>query len=97
MGKQDIYDEGSGNVHKNYNYSIPQNRQNLDDLTKVSCKIKLPSANFNLYLFQKILLLLKRMMNIYTRYAMFMELLMYQNPSKSILIHMVVMHLKNYP
>jgi hypothetical protein len=56
MGKQDIYDEGSGNVHKNYNYSIPQNRQNLDDLTKVSCKIKLPSANFNLYLFQKILL-----------------------------------------
>lgn len=55
IGKQDFYDEGSGNVHRNYNYAVPQNRQNLDDLTKVSCKITLPSANYNLYLFQKIL------------------------------------------
>jgi len=57
LGKQDIYDEGGGNVHKNYNYAISQNRQNLDDLVKVSCKITLPSANFNLYLFQKIQLI----------------------------------------
>lgn len=55
IGKQDFYDEGSGNVHKNYNYAIPQNRQNLDDLTKISCKITLPNCNYNLYLFQKIL------------------------------------------
>jgi len=51
LGKQDNY-----NVHDNYNYSVSQNRQNLDDLTKISCKIKLPSCNYNLYLFQKILL-----------------------------------------
>lgn len=56
VGKQDIYDEGDGNVHENYNYAISQNRQNLDDLTKISCKISLPNPNFNLYLFQKIFL-----------------------------------------
>ncbi len=56
IGKQDLYDEGDGNVHENYNYAIAQNRQNLDDLTKISCKIILPNSNFNLYLFQKIFL-----------------------------------------
>lgn len=54
LGKQDIFsDDGSGNVHKNYNYSIVQNRQNLDNITKISCKITLPTPNFNLYIYQK--------------------------------------------
>lgn len=54
VGKFDLFDNGKGNVHKNFNYSIPQNRQNLDDITKVSCVLKLPSNNFNLYVYQKI-------------------------------------------
>jgi predicted chitinase len=54
IGKQDTWDDGQGNVHKNYNYAVPQNRQNLDDITKVSCKMLLPNLNFNLYVFQKI-------------------------------------------
>lgn len=54
LGKQDIFsDDGSGNVHKNYNYSIVQNRQNLDNITKISCSILLPTPNFNLYIYQK--------------------------------------------
>jgi len=54
IGKQDTWNEGEGNVHKNYNYAVPQNRQNLDDITKISCKMLLPNLNFNLYVFQKI-------------------------------------------
>jgi LAS superfamily LD-carboxypeptidase LdcB len=54
IGKLDSFDDGKGNVHKNYNYSIPQNRQNLDDITKVSCVLTLPSNNFNLYVYQKV-------------------------------------------
>ena len=49
LGKLDMFNEGEGNMHKNYNYSIPQNRQNLDDITKVSAKLVLPNLNFNLY------------------------------------------------
>jgi putative chitinase len=54
VGKFDLFDNGEGNVHKNFNYSIPQNRQNLDDITKISCILTLPSNNFNLYVYQKI-------------------------------------------
>jgi predicted chitinase/LAS superfamily LD-carboxypeptidase LdcB len=54
VGKLDMFEDGKGNVHKNYNYSISQNRQNLDDITKVHCILTLPSNNFNLYVYQKI-------------------------------------------
>jgi len=54
VGKQDIFNEGEGNVHKNYNYSVSQNRQNLDDITKLSAKMYLPNTNFNIYIYQKI-------------------------------------------
>jgi putative chitinase len=54
IGKQDMYDDGKGNVHKNYNYSVSQNRINLDDITKISCKLHLPNNNYNLYIYQKI-------------------------------------------
>ena len=53
-GKIDSFDDGQGNVHKNYNYSISQNKQNLDDITKFTCKFYLPSPNYNLYVYQKI-------------------------------------------
>lgn len=49
MGKIDM-----DNAHKNYNYSVVQNRMNLDDLVKISIDIELPNPNFNLYKFQKI-------------------------------------------
>lgn len=42
------------NVHKNYNYAVTQNRINLDTLNKIALNIKLPTANFNLYKFQKV-------------------------------------------
>ncbi len=54
VGKLDMFEDGKGNVHKNYNYSISQNRQNLDDITKISCILTLPSNNYNLYVYQKI-------------------------------------------
>jgi len=45
------------NSHKNYNYSITQNKQNLDDLCKIYCELELPNPNFNLYKFLKIKIL----------------------------------------
>jgi hypothetical protein len=55
LGKLDRFeDDGSGNAHLNYNYSYVQNNQNLEDLTKISATFKLPTANYNLYKFQKI-------------------------------------------
>ena len=42
------------NVHKNYNYSITQNRINLDTLNKIVLNVKIPNANYNLYKFQKV-------------------------------------------
>ena len=53
-GKIDSFEDGQGNVHKNYNYSISQNRQNLDDIAKFSAKFYLPNPNHNLYLYQKV-------------------------------------------
>lgn len=53
LGKLDTFEDGQGNVHKNFNYSLTLNRQNLDDLTKVSCVLKMPSPNYNLYVYQK--------------------------------------------
>jgi hypothetical protein len=49
MGKIDM-----DNSHKNFNYSVVQNRLNLDELVKISIDIELPNPNFNLYKFQKI-------------------------------------------
>ena len=49
MGKLDM-----DNSHKNFNYSVVQNRMNLDELVKISIDIELPNPNFNLYKFQKI-------------------------------------------
>lgn len=49
MGKID-----PDNSHSNFNYSVVQNRQNLDDLVKISAEVFMPNLNFNLYKFQKI-------------------------------------------
>ena len=55
VGKIDKFeDDGSGNAHSNYNYALIQNRRNLEDISKVSMKIKLSTPNFNLYIYQKV-------------------------------------------
>jgi len=46
------------NSHVNYNYSSVHNSQNIEDLQKIGIKITLPNPNYNLYRFQKVLLLI---------------------------------------
>jgi hypothetical protein len=42
------------NVHKNYNYSITQNKINFDNLNKIRMVVNLPNPNYNIYLYQKV-------------------------------------------
>lgn len=42
------------NMHKNYNYSVVQNKQNIEDVQKIGIKLNMTSPNFNLYRFQKV-------------------------------------------
>lgn len=44
----------SANMHKNYNYSIVQNEQNIEDIQKIGIRLNMTSPNFNLYRFQKV-------------------------------------------
>jgi len=46
------------NAHTNYNYSYVHNSQNIDDLQKIGIKLTLPNPNYNLYRFQKVILLI---------------------------------------
>lgn len=46
------------NTHTNYNYSYVHNSQNIDDLQKIGIKLTLPNPNYNLYRFQKVVLLI---------------------------------------
>lgn len=46
------------NAHINYNYSYVHNSQNIDDLQKIGIKLTLPNPNYNLYRFQKVVLLI---------------------------------------
>ena len=48
----------SDNVHINYNYANVQNDRNIYDIQKIGMEIELLSPNFNIYKFQKILVLL---------------------------------------
>lgn len=59
VGKIDKFeDDGSGNAHSNYNYSLIQNRLNVDELIKLSIEITLPNPNFNLYIMEKVFIAL---------------------------------------
>ncbi len=42
------------NVHENYQYSVEQNRRNLENLDNISIDMTLPQPNFNIYLYQKV-------------------------------------------
>jgi LAS superfamily LD-carboxypeptidase LdcB len=46
------------NAHINYNYSYVHNSQNIDDLQKIGIKLTLPNPNYNLYRFQKVVVLI---------------------------------------
>lgn len=45
------------NVHKNYHYAVIQNRINYYELSKIGLLIDLPSPNFNIYKYQKIIVI----------------------------------------
>jgi putative chitinase len=57
VGKLDKFDD-EGNAHSNFNYSLIQNQINIDEISKISIDIKLPTPNFNVYILQKIYLAL---------------------------------------
>jgi hypothetical protein len=42
------------NAHKNYLYSVDQNKRNLENLVNIQIDMSLPQPNFNLYKFQKV-------------------------------------------
>ena len=44
----------TSNVHKNWAYSVDQNKRNLTNLSNITLQADLPSPNYNLYKFQKI-------------------------------------------
>ena len=55
IGKLDKFeDDGSGNAHPNFNYSVIQNEINIDEISKISMDITMPNPNYNLYIFQKV-------------------------------------------
>jgi predicted chitinase/LAS superfamily LD-carboxypeptidase LdcB len=54
MGKIEPYDEGLGNMHKNFNYTQIQNKENLNEISKIILNVSLPVPNYNLYKYQKI-------------------------------------------
>ena len=54
------------NVHKNYYYSIVQNKVNLDNMVRISVDLELPNSNFNLYKFQKVNIVFVNMKNTVT-------------------------------
>ena len=57
VGKLDKFDD-EGNAHSNFNYSLIQNQINIDEISKISIDIKIPTPNFNVYILQKIYLAL---------------------------------------
>lgn len=42
------------NVHKNYAYSLVQNKLNLDNITKISMDLTIPNLNWSIYRYQKV-------------------------------------------
>lgn len=54
MGRQDVGEEGLGNVHSNYIFSQLHNRRNLDELEKIKLEVTLPTFNPSLYRYLKI-------------------------------------------
>ena len=54
VGKLDKFND-EGNAHDNFNYSLIQNQINIDEISKISIEINLPSPNYNLYILEKTL------------------------------------------
>jgi hypothetical protein len=54
VGKMEPFDDGEGNMHENYHYSIIQNEINLTELTKIQLNAKLKTPNYNLFITQKV-------------------------------------------
>ena len=54
MGRQNVGEDGLGNVHSNYVFSKIHNKQNLMEVDKMKIRVTLPSFNPSIYKFQKI-------------------------------------------
>jgi LAS superfamily LD-carboxypeptidase LdcB len=54
VGKIEVFGDGEGNAHTNFNYSLIQNEINLKELTKIQLEAKLKNPNFNLFITQKV-------------------------------------------
>jgi len=57
-GKYEPFNDGEGNVHNNFNYSPIQNEININEMSKIELNIDIPNPNFNIYLTQKVKVLL---------------------------------------
>ena len=54
MGRQDVGEDGLGNVHSSYIFAKLNNRRNIDETQKIKLEVILESFNPSLYRFQKI-------------------------------------------
>jgi hypothetical protein len=54
MGRQNVGEDGLGNVHSNYVFSKIHNSQNNMEIEKMKVRVTLPSFNPSIYKFQKI-------------------------------------------
>ena len=54
IGRQDVGEDGLGNVHPNYIFAQLHNRRNIDETQKIKLEVTLESFNPSLYRFQKI-------------------------------------------
>lgn len=59
-GKFIPFEDGLGNMHDNFNYAPIQNNINITELNKIECNLHLPNPNYNLYVTQKIYVLLMK-------------------------------------
>jgi hypothetical protein len=58
MGRQEVGEEGIGNVHQNYIFAQLHNRRNFDETQKIKLEVTLPTFNPSLYRYMKIPVLL---------------------------------------
>lgn len=54
IGRQDVGQEGLGNVHQNYIFTQLNNRRNFDETQKIKITVTLESFNPSLYRYQKV-------------------------------------------
>jgi len=54
MGRQDVGEEGLGNVHPNHIFSQLHNKRNFDETQKIKLEVTIPTFNASLYRYMKV-------------------------------------------